>query len=103
MMIKRAHKSGCNKTKREGTPTIQTKGIKPSEVWESIFLYLLQNADTESTMVSLRSSVGWREKGIPGISNHPRAPLIFTPKTSTSISKNIVIIVIHFICFFHHR
>lgn len=101
MIINNAPRSGCKRTRKDGIPTIPKNGINPSEVLLKRNLFLLQKADTDSMSVSLRNSVGCSEKGIPGISNHPRAPLIFTPKISTNISRVIVMMLITLICFFH--
>jgi hypothetical protein len=100
-IIIRAPKSGCSRTKKDGTHTIHKKGTKPFEILPSMFLYLLQKADTAKISESLRNSVGCREKGIPGMSNHPRAPLILIQKTRTRMSNIIAPTLIILTCFFH--
>lgn len=103
MTIKSAPRSGCNKTSRAGNQTIPRNGMNHSVVFQRKFLYFVQNAATERITESFKNSVGWSEKGIPGISNHHRAPLIFTPSTSTNTSIIMTKTLIVFTCFFHHK
>lgn len=103
IMINNAPRSGCNKTRKEGSQTIPRKGINHSEVFPRKFLYFAQNAATDRITESFKNSVGWSEKGIPGMSNHHRAQLIFIPKMSTSTSIISTKILIVFTCFFHHK
>lgn len=102
-MISSAHRSGCKSTRREGRPIIPKNGMKPSVVLPRKFLYFAQNAPADSMIESLRNSVGWSEKGIHGISNQPRAPLILTPNTKTKSKSTITTILITFTCFCHQR
>gem|GEM_PF-6960626 len=102
-IIKRAHRSGCNSTKKQGSQMMPINGIKPSMLLCRRFLYFVQNADADNIIESLRNSVGCREKGIPGMSNHPRAPFIFTQKMRTSKSITMTHILIILTCFFHQR
>jgi len=103
MTIKSAPRSGCSNTKKAGSHTIHKNGINPSDALQRKFLYFVQKAATDKIMESFKNSVGWSEKGIQGISNHQRAPFIFTPTISTrrSITKTLILII--FICFFHHK
>lgn len=103
MTMSRAHKSGCNNTSNEGSHTIPKNGTNHSDVFQRKFLYFVQKAATESMIESFKNSVGCREKGIPGTSNHPRAPLILTPITSTSINNIMTMMLIAFTFFFHQR
>lgn len=102
-IMRRAQRSGCNKTRKQGRPIMPRNGINPSEVFPKKFLYLVQNAAAERIIESFKNSVGWSEKGIPGISNHPRAPFIFTQKMRTNKRSAITITLITLTCFFHHR
>jgi hypothetical protein len=102
-MMSRAHRSGCKRTRKQGRPIMPKNGINPSEVFPRKFLYFVQNAAAERIIESLRNSVGWSEKGIPGISNHHRAPLILTQNMSTSRSSDITMTLMTLTCFFHQR
>lgn len=102
-IIRRAQRSGCNKTRKQGRPIIPKNGINQSEVFPRKFLYLVQNAAAEKMIESFRNSVGWSEKGIPGISNHQRAPLILTQKIKTNKRRVMTITLITLTFFFHQR
>lgn len=101
--INNAPRSGCNNTSRVGSHTIQRKGINHSVVFQRKFLYFVQNAATDRIIESFKNSVGWSEKGTPGISNHHLAPFILTPNTNTRTSMITTKTLIVFTCFFHHR
>ncbi len=103
MIINSAPRSGWSNTRKEGSQTIPIKGINHSVVFQRKFLYFAQKAATERITESFRNSVGCSEKGIPGISNHHRAQLIFTPNTRTRTSMIITNTLIVFTCFFHHK
>ena len=102
-MTSRVQKSGCHTTKREGSPTMSKNGMKPSQVLESTFLFFAQKDATAIIIESFKNSVGCIEKGIPGISNQPRFPLIVIPTTRTSTRRTMAMILIIFDCFFHQR
>ncbi len=102
-MMSNAHKSGCRRTRKQGSPIIPRNGMNPSVVLQRKFLYFVQNAAAESMMESLRNSVGWREKGIHGISNHHRAPLILIQKINTNNKRAITMTLITLTFFLHQR
>lgn len=58
MIMRRAQRSGCSNTRKEGSQTMPRKGINHSDVFLRKFLYFAQKAHTDRMTESFKNSVG---------------------------------------------
>ncbi len=103
MIIRSAQRSGWRKTRIRGMIILNQNGIKPCCKSAREFLYRLQKEATVNMIESFKNSVGWREKGSHGISNHHRAPLILMPNIRTATKSPITSVAMSLVFFFHQR